>query len=227
MVMVMDTAEVVRPIRVVVADDHPMLARAIHLLLDAHSDIEVLAEVGDGQALLDAVEDLLPDVALVDLEMPRVDGPEAIRRIRETHPQVHCLVLTVHEEESYLHQAALAGASGYLLKGASPDELAEGIRAVAHGKAALHPLVTQYLVRQVAGVSEVSDWEHEPLSHRELEVLTALAGGMTNREIATHLGIGPETVKTHLAHIYTKMGVSDRAHVVAAARRRGLLPPPS
>lgn len=226
MVMAMRTAEVVRPIRVVVADDHPMLARAIHLLLDAHSDIEVLAEVGDGQALLDAVEGLRPDVALVDLEMPLVDGPEAIRRIRETHPQVHCLVLTVHEEESYLHQAALAGASGYLLKGASPDELAEGIRAVAHGRAALHPLVTQYLVRQVAGVSEVIDWEHDPLSARELEVLTALADGKTNQEIALGLGIGKETVKTHLAHVYTKMGVSDRAHVVAAARRRGLLPLP-
>lgn len=214
-----------RTVRVILADDHPMMRHGLRLILNSSPRLEVVAVAANGQELLSLVATWHPDVAVVDLEMPEVDGVEAIRRIRDQHPQVACLVLTAHEEPAYLRRAVVAGASGYLSKNDAPDVLVDGVIAVSTGRAALDPSVTSYLVRQLAGPSEeeVAEDAEMALSQRELEVLDRLAAGHTTTQIATELGIGVQTVKSHIGHIYTKTGHSDRTTLVAAALRQGLV----
>lgn len=200
-----------------------MVRHGLHLILDTSVDVDIVAEAGNGQELLDLVDRLDPDVVVVDVVMPKLDGLEAIRRIRDHHPRVKSLIFTVHDEESYVHRAVLAGASGYLLKTASADELIKGIMTVAEGKAALHPSVTRHLLDGFTGMTEPKGRGAEPLSQREHDVLQLLAFGKTNKEIAKELGIGAQTVKTHIAHIFTKMGAADRTDAVALALRKGLV----
>ena len=219
----MDTMTTTRPVRVVLADDHPMVRRGVRLILEESRQIEVVAEAGNGQELLEAVDAYEPDVVVVDVGMPQLDGLEAVRRIRDRHPGVKSLVFTVHDEESYVHRAVLAGASGYLLKTASADELIKGIVTVAEGKAALHPSITRHLLDGFAGMTEPKGRGAEALSQREHDVLQLLAFGKTNKEIARELGIGAQTVKTHISHIFTKMGAADRTDAVALALRKGLV----
>jgi DNA-binding NarL/FixJ family response regulator len=164
-----------------------------------------------------------PDVVVVDVGMPKLDGLEAVRRIRDRHPGVKSLIFTVHDEEAYVHRAVLAGASGYLLKTASAEELIKGIMTVAEGKAALHPSITRHLLDGFAGMSEPKGRGAEALSQREHDVLQLLAYGKTNKEIAKELGIGAQTVKTHISHIFTKMGAADRTDAVALALRKGMV----
>ena len=219
----MDTMLSTRPVRVILADDHPMVRRGVRLILEESGQIEVVAEVGNGEELLEAVETHEPDVVVVDVGMPKVDGLEAVRRLRDRHPGVRSLVFTVHDEESYVHRAVLAGASGYLLKTASADELIKGIVTVSEGKAALHPSITRHLLDGFAGMTETKGRGGEALSQREHDVLQLLAFGKTNKEIARELGIGAQTVKTHISHIFTKMGAADRTDAVALALRKGLV----
>jgi len=156
--------------------------------------------------------------------MSELDGFEAVRTIRVRHPQVRCLVLTVHDESLYMQRAAVAGASGYLLKTELDKGLIEGVMTVADGRAALHPAMTQYLVRELASGRERQERaDQKTLSPREHEVLQAMAHGRSAKQIATELGIGTQTVKTHIAHIYTKMGLRDRTQAVAAALQQGLI----
>src|SRR2546428_608165 len=218
----MDTMLSTRPVRVILADDHPMVRRGLRLILEESGQVEVVAEVGNGEELLEAVETHEPDVVVVDVGMPKVDGLEAVRRLRDRHPGVRSLVFTVHDEESYVHRAVLAGASGYLLKTASADELIKGIVTVSEGKAALHPSITRHLLDGFAGMTEPRNRGAEALSQREHDVLQLLADGKTNKEIARELGIGAQTVKTHISHIFTKMGAADRTAAVALALRKGL-----
>lgn len=214
-----------RTVRVVLADDHPMMRHGLRVILNSSPQLEVVAVAANGQELLSLVATWHPDVAVVDLEMPEVDGVEAIRRIRDQHPQVACLVLTAHEEPAYLRRAVVAGANGYLSKNDAPDVLVDGVLAVSTGQAALDPSVTDYLVHQLA---EPSDNDGDvaadmTLSQRELDVLGRLAAGRTTGQIAADLGIGVQTVKSHIGHIYTKTGHGDRATLVAAALRQGLV----
>jgi DNA-binding NarL/FixJ family response regulator len=222
-VEVIDMMITTRPVRVVLADDHPMVRRGLRLILDESQEVDVVAEAGNGQELLDLVAELDPDVVVVDVAMPKVDGLEAVRRIRERHPNVKSLIFTIHDEETYVHRAVLAGASGYLLKTASAEELIKGILTVAEGKAALHPSITRHLLEGFAGMTEPKGRGAEALSQREHDVLQLLAFGKTNKEIARELGIGAQTVKTHISHIFTKMGAADRTDAVALALRKGLV----
>jgi len=219
----METLVVTRPVRVVLADDHPMIRRGLRLILENSEEVDVVAEAGNGQELLDLVDLMEPDVVVVDVGMPKLDGLEAVRRIRDRHPDVKSLIFTVHDEEAYVHRAVLAGASGYLLKTASAEELIKGIMTVAEGKAALHPSITRHLLDGFAGMSEPKGRGAEALSQREHDVLQLLAYGKTNKEIAKELGIGAQTVKTHISHIFTKMGAADRTDAVALALRKGLV----
>lgn len=219
----MDTVVVTPQVRVVLADDHPMVRRGLRLILEESAEVDLVAEAGNGQELLDLVDQLEPDVVVVDVGMPKVDGLEAVRRIRDRHPGVKSLIFTVHDEESYVHRAVLAGASGYLLKTASAEELIKGIVTVAEGKAALHPSITRHLLDGFAGMTEPKGRGAEALSQREHDVLQLLAFGKTNKEIAKELGIGAQTVKTHISHIFTKMGAADRTDAVALALRKGLV----
>ncbi|GAC1361860.1 MAG: response regulator transcription factor [Actinomycetota bacterium] len=219
----MSTLVETRPVRVVLADDHPMLRRGLRMILESSDEVEVVAEADNGQELIDLVEDMDPDVVVVDVAMPKIDGLEAVRRIHDSHPNVKALIFTVHDEEAYVHRAVLAGASGYLLKTASADELIQGIITVSEGKAALHPSVTRHLLDGFTGMTEPKGRGAEPLSQREHDVLQLLAYGKTNKEIARDLGIGAQTVKTHISHIFTKMGAADRTDAVALALRKGLV----
>lgn len=218
-----ETAAAARTIRVVLADDHPLVREGLRAMLDGAERIELVAEVADGARLLEAVGRLQPDVVLVDIRMPDIDGLEAVRRIKEKHPQVRALMLTVHDEDSYVHEAIVAGASGYLLKTVSPAELIEGIRAVAEGKAILHPSVTRKLLDEFASFARDRPDSPKELSPREHDVLQLLAYGNSNKQIARSLGIGAQTVKTHISHIFAKLGAMDRTGAVAIALRKGLV----
>lgn len=215
----------VEKIRVVLADDHPLIREGLRAMLDSSDEVEVVAEADGGTALLEAVGLHSPDVVVVDIRMPDMDGIEAVRRIRGEYPDVKALMLTVHDEEAYVHEAISAGATGYLIKTVSTEELIRGIVAVAEGKAILHPSITRQMIDEFAEMAK-GGGHHKPtheLSKREQEVLQLLAYGKSNKEIARALGIGAQTVKTHVSHIFTKLGASDRTGAVAAALRRGLV----
>ncbi|GAA3862134.1 response regulator transcription factor [Saccharothrix violaceirubra] len=202
-------------IRVVVVDDHPVVRDGLRGMLSAADDIEVVGEAADGAEAVAVVAAVRPDVVLMDLRMPGVDGVTAIGRLRGEPARV--LVLTTYDTDSDVLPAIKAGATGYLLKDTPRDELFRAVRSAARGEAVLSPSVATRLVGQVRSPAA------EPLSDREIEVLGLIARGCTNREAATRLFISEATVKTHLVHVYAKLGVKDRASAVAAAYERGLL----
>lgn len=204
-------------IRVVIADDHPMVRTGLRQMLDAAPDIEVIAEAGDGQAAIDAVTAKHPDVVLMDLQMPGTGGVEATKAICDRHPQTRVLVVTTYDTDADVLAAIDAGAIGYLLKDASRADLYDAIRAAAQGQTTLAPRVATRVLDRMRGGDPTA------LTPRELEVLALVADGHRNRDIAHHLHIGEATVKSHLLHIYDKLDVDDRAHAVTRAIERGLL----
>ncbi len=210
-----------RTIRVVIADDHPVVREGLAAMLEREPDIEVVGEARDGQEAIERVAALRPDVVLMDLQMPRVDGVEAIRQIRERHSGVHVLVLTTYDDDESILRGVEAGARGYLLKDAPRDELFRAVRAVARGESLLQPAVATRLPNRVARKS--AQPAPETLTERELEVLRLLARGAANKEIGAELHISESTVKTHVANIFQKLDVGDRTEAVTAALRRGLL----
>lgn len=201
-------------IRLVIVDDHPVVRDGLRGML-AVSDFEVVGEAASGDEAVAVVTALSPDVVLMDLRMPGSDGLSAIERLR-THP-CRVLVLTTYDTDRDVLPAIKAGATGYLLKDTPRDELQRAIRAAHAGEAVLSPAVATRLLGQVREPAL------EPLSARELEVLALVAKGSTNRAVAAALFISEATVKTHLLHVYAKLGVSDRAAAVAVAYERGLL----
>jgi two-component system response regulator DegU len=211
-----------QPVRVILADDHPLVRQGLRSMLDTSEEIEVVAEADDGEALVALTEEHHPDVVVADIRMPGMDGLEAVRTIRKRHPDVKALMLTVHDEEGYVTEAVGAGATGYLLKTVSGPELIKCVLAVAEGKAMLHPAVTRKLIDEFAAMSR-SGGRPQHLSKREQEVLQLLAYGRSNKEIARELGIGTQTVKTHISHIFGKLGAADRTGAVALALRKGLV----
>ena len=209
------------PIRLLIVDDHPVVRDGLRGMFTGTSEVDVVGEAADGAEAVTLAEALRPDVILMDLRMPGVDGVTAIGRLSERGLDTRILVLTTYDTEADVVPAIEAGATGYLLKDAPRDELFRAVRAAARGESVLSPSVAAKLIGQVRAPAK------EPLSQRELEVLGLIARGSTNREAAAHLFISQATVKTHLLHIYGKLGVRDRASAVAAAYERGLLTPGS
>jgi DNA-binding NarL/FixJ family response regulator len=211
----------VTPIRLIIVDDHPVVRDGLRGMLSGDPDLEVVGEASDGEEALALVPAVRPDVVLMDLRMPRRGGAAAIRALAESGSTARVLVLTTYDSDSDVVPALEAGATGYLLKDSPRDELVRAIRAAARGEAVLAPSVATRLVSQLRAPA------HDALSERELEVLTLIAQGETNRGAAARLFISEATVKTHLLHIYAKLDVNDRAAAVAAAYERGLLTPGS
>jgi DNA-binding NarL/FixJ family response regulator len=209
----------VSPIGVVIVDDHPVVRDGLRGMLAGDAAFRVLGEAADGAEALAVAEAVRPDVVLMDLRMPRMDGVATIRALRERGVSARILVLTTYDTDRDVLPAIEAGATGYLLKDAPRDELFRAILAAHRGEAVLAPSVATRLMGRLRAPAE------EPLSQRELDVLALIARGSTNREAAAQLFISEATVKTHLLHIYAKLGVKDRAAAVATAFDRGLLTP--
>jgi DNA-binding NarL/FixJ family response regulator len=209
------------PIRLLIVDDHPVVRDGLRGMFTGTSEVDVVGEAADGAEAVTLAEALRPDVILMDMRMPGVDGVTAIGRLCARGLDTRVLVLTTYDTEADVVPAIEAGATGYLLKDAPREELFRAVRAAARGESVLSPSVAAKLIGQVRAPAR------EPLSQRELEVLGLIARGNTNREAAAHLFISEATVKTHLLHIYGKLGVRDRASAVAAAYERGLLTPGS
>lgn len=207
-------------IRVLVVDDHPVVRGGLVAMLDGQPDIEVVGTAEDGVVALAAAADAAPDVVLMDLRMPRMDGVTATARITAQHPHVRVLILTTYDTDVDIVRAVEAGASGYLLKDAPLPTLLDAIRAAVRGETVLAPPVAAKLMSRLRAPAV------EPLTPRETEVLAAVAQGLTNAEIGRSLFIGEATVKTHLLRIFGKLGVADRTRAVTVAMARGFLSAP-
>jgi len=204
-------------IRLLIVDDHPVVRDGLRGMLESQLDFEVAGEAGDGSEAVRQVQSLKPDIVLMDLRMPVMDGVTALGEIKANDPEVQVLVLTTYDSDADILPAIEAGAVGYLLKDSSREELYEGIRAAARGETVLAPAVAARLVGRMRAPAE------EQLSSREVEVLQLVAEGESNSEIANHLHISQATVKSHLVNIFGKLGVSDRTAAVTVALRRGIL----
>jgi DNA-binding NarL/FixJ family response regulator len=207
-------------IRLLIADDHPVVRDGLRGIFEASGEFEVAGEAANGREAVDRAAALRPDVVLMDLRMPVLDGVSAIKLLAERGVSARVLVLTTFDTDTDVVPAIEAGATGYLLKDSPPDELLRGVRAAARGEAVLSPSVATRLLGQVRQPAR------EPLSQRELDILGLIARGCSNREAASRLFISEATVKTHVLHIYAKLGVNDRAAAVAVGFERGLLPRP-
>jgi DNA-binding NarL/FixJ family response regulator len=213
------------PIRLLIADDHPVVRDGLTGMFAPDPEFEVLGEVADGAEAVRLAKSLQPDVILMDLRMPGMDGVAAINELTRLGVTARVLVLTTYDTDSYVLPAIEAGATGYLLKDAPRAELLRAVRAAAHGEAALSASVAARLMSRVRSPAPAPDPGPARLSHRELEVLNLVAAGTTNREAAARLFISEATIKSHLLNIYAKLDVSDRAAAVAVAFSRGLLVP--
>jgi len=203
-------------IRILVVDDHPIVRSGIVTLLQTAEDVEVVGEASTGEEAVELARALQPDIVLMDLRLPGIDGDEATARILTTRPQTRVLILTTYESDDSILTAIEAGASGYLLKAAPQDEILAGVRAVARGEFALAPRIATLLVQRVKAPAP-------SLSPRETEVLKLVAAGKSNPSIAAELFLSEATVKTHLLHVFEKLGVSDRTRAVTRAMELELL----
>ncbi len=213
-------------IHILVADDHTIVREGISLLLQSEPDIEVVGEARNGREAVDKTLQLHPDVVLMDIAMPEINGLDATKRIKAARSEAHVLVLTVHESDEYFFQALQAGASGYVLKGATSAELVAAVRAVHSGGIYLHPsvaekLVADYLKRDSSQTSQRN--QYASLTPREREVLILIAEGATNQKIASKLVLSTSTVQTHRANIMEKLSLHNRAELIKYAIRQGLI----
>jgi DNA-binding NarL/FixJ family response regulator len=211
------------PIRVLIVDDHAVVREGLRTFLDLQDGIEVVGEAGDGDEGVRRAELLHPDIVLMDLVMPRLDGVGAMRRLRSSAPEMRVVVLTSFLEDEHLLPAIQAGAAGYLLKNAEPAELARAIRAAHAGKAIIDPTVAARLVAAIADGATPPQADEKRLTRREREVLELIVGGRSNKRIALELGISEKTVKTHVGHLLAKLDVTDRTQAALLAVRDGLV----
>jgi DNA-binding NarL/FixJ family response regulator len=218
-------------IRVLLCDDQALVRSGFRMILEAREDIKVVGEAEDGAQALELARRRRPDVILMDVRMPRLDGVQATRRLAEADSEARVLILTTFDLDEYVYEALRAGASGFLLKDVQPAQLVEAIRVVARGEALLAPTVTRRLLDRFAQALPGSPGELPPelgsLTERELEVLGLLAGGLSNAELAGRLFLSETTVKTHVSSILRKLGLRDRVQAVVVAYQAGLAPPRS
>lgn len=214
-----------KKVRLLLVDDHAVLRVGLRLLLDAQPDFEVVGEAGDGVEAVRLAADLSPDVVLMDLTLPGLGGLDAIRRVKQDSPAARVLVLTMHDDETYIEEAFKAGAAGYVVKKAADTELLAAIRTVARGEMFLHPSLAGAVVRSLLreGQADGPEPRLDPLSERETEVLRLIALGHSNREIAARLSLSVKTVETHKARIMEKLGLRGRAELVRYALARGMI----
>ena len=215
-------------IRVLVVDDQALVRGGFRMILDAQPDIEVVGEADDGRDALDRARELEPDVVLMDIRMPRMDGLEATRQLARRGREPRVLMLTTFDADEYVYEALRSGASGFMLKDVRPEQLADAVRVVARGEALLAPAITRRLsedfVRRPLGGLQRPDALAE-LTERELDVVRLVARGLSNAEIASALFLSEATVKTHLTHILTKLNLRDRVQAVVLAYESGLVQP--
>lgn len=213
-----------QPIRVLLADDHAVVRAGIRQFLEQASDIVVISEADDGQMACDLITQHQPDVAVLDIQMPKATGIEVTRWVRANQPHIGVLVLTAYDDDPYVIAVLQAGANGYVLKTASPASIVQAVRDVHEGKSALDPSITGRLMAHIAGRSSSPQPVYEDLSERELEVLGLTGKGFTNKAIGVQLGISDRTVQGHLAKIYSKLDANSRTEAVMKAVSLGLIP---
>jgi len=210
-------------ITIFLADDHPVVRDGLRAILDTQPDFAVIGEAGDGAEAVKQAEALRPDVLLLDLEMPEMDGVEALRRLRQAAPDTRVLVFTAYDSDERILAAVQAGAQGYLLKGAPRHQVFDAIRVVHGGGSLLQPAVASKLLRQVQSGTDRAAPRPGALTAREIEVLRLLAQGLANKQIAARLGIRERTVKFHVSAIFRKLDVTNRTEAVTLAAQRGLI----
>jgi len=223
-------ADTAPPIRVLIADDHALFRQGVRRLLDGAPELQVVGEAASGHEAQRLVEELAPDIVLLDVSMPGPSGIEVARVIKTTSPRSRVIILTVFTNEEFLFEAIKAGAMGYLLKDSSPEELLRAIRVVAEGEGLIAPAMAAKIFKEFARaaeeIKEVAPLV-TPLTQREVEILQHVAAGLANKEIAANLGISERTVKNHLSNIMEKLQVNSRTQAAVYALKSGLVPPSS
>ena len=211
------------PIRILIADDHAVVRSGLRALLQADPELEVVGEAADGVETLRLTATLAPDMVLLDITMPPENGIETAALLKEAHPEVHVLILTMHEDESLLHEALRAGASGYVIKRAEESEITSAIHAAHRGDIYVHPSMTRALLQQPVAIEHRRVSPVDALTPREIDVLRLLAKGNTNRQIAELLGLSTRTVENHRANLMGKLGLTSRVELVNYAEENKLL----
>lgn len=211
------------PITVLIVDDHELVRQGVRAFLDAQDDLDVVAEAGTGKEAVAACAEWVPDVVLMDLLMPAMDGIEATRRVKEVSPRSQVVVLTSHHDDAHVFPALRAGALSYVLKSIGPEELAGTVRRAARGEPTLHPRVALRLMRDVRGDADDVPDAFAELTPREMEVLRAIAEGLANAAIAERLGVAEKTVKGHVSNVLSKLHLADRTQAAVYAWREGVV----
>jgi len=209
-------------VRILIADDHPIVREGLATVLSQEDDIKVVGQASNGSEAVSKAKELHPDIILMDLQMPEMDGVEAMQRIKEEAPDIGIIILTTYDTDDYIFRGIEAGARAYLLKDSPPEEVLKAIRAVHKGESIIQPRVASRLLDRFSQLSRAPAPE-EGLSQREIEVLQLIAKGAANKEIASQLFIGESTVKTHIIHIFNKLEVKDRTEAVTEAVRKGII----
>jgi DNA-binding NarL/FixJ family response regulator len=212
----------VEVIKIVIVDDHPVVREGIGAMLKREPDFKIVGEASNGREAIEKARELSPDVMLMDLRMPEVDGVEAITRIKAEKPDIKFIILTTYSDDEYIFRGIAAGARAYLLKDAPRDELFKAIRAVSRGESLIQPVVASRLLDKLAELSRKSP-SVDTLSDREIEVLNLMAKGVSNKDIADRLSITQSTVKTHITSIFQKLDVTTRTEAVTTALKRGII----
>lgn len=209
-------------IRILIADDHAVVREGTRKMLEREADLEVVAEAGDGEEAVKLVGESMPDIVIMDINMPKLDGIEATKRIKLLYPKVSILILSAYDDDQFVFSLIEGGAAGYLLKSASGREIVDAVRAVSTGESALHPAIARKVLNRFASSTKPAKTKpKEPLSERELEVLRMATRGLSNHQIADELCLSLRTVQAHLAHIFNKLQVSSRTEAVVYGLKQG------